>query len=402
MEMRSLSIMSSILTLLTWPALAQDRFTLESFLKDVRSSNLNLKIESAKVDAANAKSIGITLPPPRLGLVQMDMQGGTSANGLEVSQMIPFPTKLTAEYEARKYEAAAQKEMNFAQENETLALAKLAYISLWAHQERLNMLLEKKAIIDQHIKLSTSAVRSDSFLKLHVLKAESDRDLLENTTEGLRSIILEKQLQLAQFINADLSSFKPTLATPPLSSVPNKDLFQSPPQIESARLTFESLKSRETESQSSWLPDFELRYKQMGETSMSPRYKEYMVGVTIPFAFFWEPYSASNAAKAESLGAELQFKKEKQKVAADVLSLLSKAESLKRQLTTLNEKLLPRAERRMKIAHNIAPRDMETLQDHRETMEAFPDLKLTALDLREQYEEAVSELEKYISKRNLK
>jgi hypothetical protein len=37
---------------------------------------------------------------------------------------------------------------------------------------------------------------------------------------------------------------------------------------------------------------------------------------------------------------------------------------------------------------------METLLDHREAMEAFPDLKLKELDLRERLEETMSELER--------
>ena len=65
-------------------------------------------------------------------------------------------------------------------------------------------------------------------------------------------------------------------------------------------------------------------------------------------------------------------------------------------------KLIPRAEKRMRLVRNQAPRDMETLQDHREIMEAFPDLKLKSLALREQYEEAVSELEKYMRKNQAK
>lgn len=392
-------ILSFVLILSSQLAWSQDRLTLETFLSSVKSHNFDIQIETAKVNAADAKSVGIALPPPTVGFIQMDMQDGSSAKGLEVSQMIPFPTKLTSDRSARNYEALAQKEMSAAEINKTLAMAKLAYISLWLTQERLSTLLENKSIVDQHIKLSTSAVRSDNFIKLHVLKAESDRDLLENKIESLRALILEKQLLLAQYVNADVNSFKPTLAEPPLSAIPNRDVFQAPPQVESARLTYEGLKSRETESKSSWLPDFELRYKQMEETSMFPSYKEYMVGVSVPFAFFWEPYSESKAAKAESLGAELAYRKEKQKVEAEVATLLSKAESLKKQLTTLREKLLPRAERRMKIAHNLAPRDMETLQDHRETMEAFPELKLENLELREQYEEVVAELEKF-EKRN--
>lgn len=373
--------------------------TLDAFLKDVREKNLNLKIQAAKTDALDAKSVGIALPPPMAGVIKMEMEDGDSANGFEISQSIPFPTKLMADRSARRYEAHAQKEMELAQQNETLAQAKLAYFSLWSAQEKLKTLLEKKSVIDQHIRLATSAVRSDSFLKLHLLDAESDRDLIENEIESVQAEVLEKQLKLGQFIYADLETFEPTLAEPPLSSIPERNKLSSPPQIESLRLNFQSLKSREMEAKSSWLPDFELRYKEMGETAMVPGYKEYMVGVSVPFVFFWEPYSASSAARAESLSAEYEYKREKQKVESEVISLFKKAESLKKQISVLKDKILPRAERRMKIAHNLAPRDMETLQDHRETMEAFPELKMKALELREQYEEAVTELEKFASKR---
>ena len=50
----------------------------------------------------------------------------------------------------------------------------------------------------------------------------------------------------------------------------------------------------------------------------------------------------------------------------------------------------------MKAVHNLAPRDMETLQDHRETREAFPELQMKALELRLLYEETVTEIEKYL------
>lgn len=133
---------------------------------------------------------------------------------------------------------------------------------------------------------------------------------------------------------------------------------------------------------------------------MAPKYKEYMLAVSIPFVSFWEPASKSSAAKSESLTAELQYKKERQKVDAEIITLISRAQALKKQINTLKDKLLPRTEKRSKITKNIAPRDMETLQDHRESMEAFPDLKLIMLDLKEKYEEIISQLEAYALKKD--
>ena len=377
------------------PAFAQESLTLDSFLSQVKSQNLGLKVEAAKADAASARAVGVNLPPPMVGINRMNMDDGSTASGFEVSQTIPFPTKLTSDRSARKFEAEAQGEMRKAFSSELIAKAHLLYFSMWAAQERVSLLKEKKAVIGQHIKLSRAGSRSDSFSNIHILKAESDVDALDNEVLTAEQTLRNKQIEAAEFVNVDPSQFRPIVKEPKVTELPENSSIESPHQLESARLTLESFKARESEAKSSWFPELNLRYKQMGASSMYPRYNEVMVGVSLPFVFFWEPRAASNSASAQRLQAEFEFAREKRKVQTEKTSLFVKAESLKKQLDNLATKLLPRAEKRMRLVHNLAPRDMETLQDHRETMEAFPDLKLKALEYREQYEEAVSELQKY-------
>lgn len=128
---------------------------------------------------------------------------------------------------------------------------------------------------------------------------------------------------------------------------------------------------------------------------MVPRYNELMVNVSLPFVYFWQPYSESSAATSERLAAEYELQRQARAISGTRSTLISKAESLKKQLDNLKQNLLPKAERRMKLVQNLAPRDLETLQDHREAMEAFPDLKLKAIDLRLEFERTIFELEKY-------
>ncbi len=379
---------------LTQFSYGQERLTLETFIERVRSQNLGLKIESAKSQAADSKSMGLGITPPMVGLMQTK-QSGDSATGIEIDQTIPFPSKLLNDRSARKYEASAQNEMRLSSESETLAKAKYLYFSLWAAGQRLSLYREKKGIIEEHIKLSRAGARSDSFLRLHQMRAESDLDLLENETLSSEQALKEIQAEVAEFLNVDASSFHPTLQEPPLSEVPKSEKLNLPHQLESAKFTLESLKSRESEGKSSWLPDLYFRYKQMGQMSMYPQYSEIMVGVSLPFVFFWEPSSTSGKVSAERLRGEYELARAQRQIETEKEVLLSRAQSLNKQLENINQKLLPRAEKRVKLAHNIAPRDMETLQDHRETMEAFPDLKLRNLDLRGQYEEAVAGLRKY-------
>ena len=237
-------------------------------------------------------------------------------------------------------------------------------------------------------------MRSESFAAIHLLKAESDLDLLDNELEETSQKQKERQFEAASFLNIEPTRIQILMETPRLSEIPSVNRNASH-QIRALEWNLESAKSRELEAKSSWFPDFNFRYKEMGATSMSQKYNEVMIGVTLPFVFPWGPSSESGRAGAERMQKEYELEKERRKISSEKENLLSRVHSIRQQLKILTEKLIPRAEKRMKIVHNLAPRDMETLQDHRETMEAFPDLKIKALDLRMQYEEAIANLEKY-------
>lgn len=357
--------------------------------------NLDLKVETSKTEAARSNAKSLNIPPPMVGYMRMTDQSGSSANGIEVTQMIPFPTKVTKDKSARNLEAQAQHEARSGAEADLRAKAKLLYVSLWIARERQDALEQKKKAIESHLRLARAGVRSDSFLRIHLLKAESDLDLLENDLIAARQDVKEKEASAASFLNVDPGQFHPEIETPSLTQIPEEKLLTSPHQLESARLTVESFKARESLGKSSWFPDLNLRYKEIGQTQMMPQTSEIMIGITLPFVFPWDTSASSSKASAERLQAEFGYEQTKRKIETERTVLTTKATALKTQLDNINQKLLPRVEKRIKLLHNLAPRDMETLQDHRDAMEAFPELKLKALDLRERYEETVAELLRY-------
>lgn len=385
-----------VLSVLIAPmAHAGDTLSYDRFLTTVLEKNLDLKIESAKSSAAESNAGGLNIPPPMVGYVKMRDQSGGSASGFEVSQMIPFPTKISNGRSARKLERDAQAESLLAVESETRANAKIVYFNLWASQQRLDALREKKSVIESHIRLSRAGVRSDSFLRIHLLKAESDLDLLENEILAATQEVVEKQAVAATFFDVDAANFHPTLEEPPLGQIPAQAAVSSPHQLEFAKLQAESMKAKESEARSTWFPDLYLRYKEIGQTQLTPETSELMVGLTLPFIFPWDSSANVGKASGDRLRSELEYEQARRRIDNEKSVLFNKAASLKKQLDNITQKLLPRAEKRMKVVHNVAPRDAETLQDHRETLEAFPDLKLKALDIRAQYETVISELTKF-------
>lgn len=395
--MRMGRILSAIACLLLAPlSFAAEQVSLSSYLTKVRENNLGLKIEGSKANAADARSTGLAIPPPMIAYAQMKDDAGTS-RGYEINQSIPFPTKLTNDHSVRKGEARSQKEIGLAREQEILVQGKRIYTSLWVAQKRVEILKEKKEIIEGHIKLSRSGVRSDSFLKIYLLRSESDLDLLENEIEASNQALREAKAEAAEFINAEIASFDIAAIEPPESKIPPQGELTRSHQIKSKKYALESFKSLESASTSSWLPDLNLRYKKMGPGSMFGQYNEVMVGITLPFVFFWEPNAASKDAAQKRIQAELELEQAKRRIETESYSFTQRAASLKSQLENIKTKLLPRARARMNLVRNIVPRDMESLQNQRETMEAFPDLRLKTLGLRLEYETVVSELEKYTS-----
>lgn len=369
---------------------------MEQFLTQFRENSLALKVDAAEVDATEANSVGVALPAPMGAITQM-RDGTGQANGYEISQSIPFPTKLSSDRRVRQSEASARKSMSHAIRSSAIAKARLLYFGLWQGQERLSLLRERKNAIAQHIRLATAVARSDSLAKIHLLKSESDLDFLDNEITSAEQMVRDRQLDIAEVLNRNPTDFQPVAVEPPLATIPSREALKSPAQIESKKLDLLKLRALEAEAKSSWLPDLNLRYREMGGTSMSPRASEVMIGLSLPFVFPWEPVAKSKKASAERLRGELQLGQETRKIESQKIGLTLKAESLKKQFIQIKEKILPRAEKRMRLVHNLAPRDMETLQDHREAMESFPDLKLKVLEIRSQYEEVVSELQSYTS-----
>ncbi|MCB0348042.1 MAG: TolC family protein [Bdellovibrionales bacterium] len=393
--MKQVVFIIQILILLAADSLfAQERISLEQFILEARSQNLTLKASASSTRAEQENAYGIRISPPQVGLIRMQMDSG-SRSGFTVSQSIPFPTKISSDHAARKAMASAREEELQAREMEVTAVAKYIYFQLWEAGERLRLLNEKSKIIENHIKLARAASRSDSFLKIHVIKAENDLDLLKNNLIEAEQNVREKQIAAAEFLNQPPSTYRPMATEFPPSNIPDLKSIGEPHQLEEKRFELASMKSRESEAKSQWLPDFNIQYKEMEKSEVSPRYTEVMVGASIPFAFFWQPKAESSKATARRQAEQYLFEKEKLRIEAEKSTYMERAISLKKQLDQFTDELLPRAEKRKKIVNNLAPRDMETLQDQRETLEAFPELKLKALEVREQYEKAIMELEKF-------
>jgi len=376
-------------------AKADELLEYSAFLEKVQMQNLDLKIATAIQEKTAAQANGIRLPDPMLSGIQLQPKTGDVGRGFVASQNIPFPTKILSNHASRRSEALAQEQSKLAKEQEVLSQSRYIYFSLWAAQEMMNLLHEKQAIIENHLKLARSVARSDSFVNVHLLKAESDLDMLLIEIQSAEQKLIEKQTDLAALINEDPSNYKVKVQALPFPKIQKIKITHQTPQIKSLGFNLESKSSSLDEAYSAWLPDFNFSYKQMNNSAMGGAYQEAMLGVSVPFLFFWQPQSQVKEAVAQKTEAQYRLEKQTRLIEADVENQSTLLTSLQKRLKLIEENLLPRAEKRLKRIRNIAPRDLETLQDYRKTHEAFPDLKIKALEIRVDLERAIAKLKQY-------
>lgn len=368
---------------------------LEDFLRKVQTQSPEIKAEKSLNEEFKAKAQGVRISPPMVGLMNMKDSGGNN-QGFEVTQELPFPSKIIKEKEVRDLEAKTQNVNFFYKKNAILLEARRAYFEFWKSYETKKNLEEKQIWLKNHVKLSRSVARSDSSGQIHLLSVESEADQLENE-------LLEAQTDLVEKTNA-LKIYVPDIKTENL--IPD-----SLPKTELATFTISSkslfVEAKESElkaasavkdlKKQSYLPDLVLRYRSYNGNDMTPRNEEVMVGVTLPFLFYWQPQSEIAEASARQQRAEVEVQKAYLSIETQLNSLVAKSKAMNQQIENLKNKLIPRAQKRIKLVQNLIVRNMESLDEHRMVMLDYLELRQKEINLRLEFEKINIEILKIVN-----
>jgi len=118
--------------------------------------------------------------------------------------------------------------------------------------------------------------------------------------------------------------------------------------------------------------------------------QEIMIGIDLPFAFFWQPRAEKAEAVANKMIAESNYRKAEVESEALKQSLMKRSDILKNQIKTLKEVSIPAAQKSLRYLKNIAPRDMSGLETHRRIFQDYISLRTQLVELRMAYEEIYS------------
>lgn len=372
--------------------LQAETLNLESYLKQVQEQSPDIHIERSAQEIAKTKSLGPRIPDPMIGFMNMT-ESGSQQKGFEFNQELPFPSKITAEKKARENESLSQIQNSRLRQREILTAAKNTFVSYWLSFKKNELLREKKDWIKDHLKMAKAIAKADSTSQLHLLEIESEFDNIETEVLSTESDLNEKYLLLKIYT----PNLKSNPFTPELPSITSKINLRNQDDSYTQAKAYE-LKSMESDydyKKQTYFPDLVFRFRSYEASEMKAKNEEVMIGLTLPFVFFWQARNESQEAALKVQKAQMELQKVKNESQIRMDSLSQRLSSLQKQLHIFQDKLLPRAHKRMKLVENLSIRNMEGLNEHRNVMVNYIDLKMKELELRTDYENLLSELEKY-------
>lgn len=385
-----------------------EKLSLSNVIEIALKSYPEIEALRARVDQASARHQGApSLPPPMVSVGTMGERGpfasqGRMENSIELSQTVPFPTKLSAEADERRLEGRVAAEQLESRMRALRAEAKTAYFELFRSREQIRLLGEKRAVLEQHAKRIRSVTLSDRMTQAHLIRIQNEIALVQIEIEKThqQEKVAQGTLNAAMGRDPGLSVGdleEPALAKLPLESdvIGGEKALGEHPEIRARVAAEDAIEASQSRANAAWLPDFTFKYRYNRRLDgLMPNNTEVMVGIDLPFLFFWQPKGKIAESSASLREAQALRHQSFNDLKLQLLKARTQAESLKGQLQSFEKSILPQAQKRLKVAHSIAPTDMESLTEHRESMENYVDLQMVALNIRVEFEKAVAEVER--------
>ncbi|MBY0518151.1 MAG: hypothetical protein K2P81_14680 [Bacteriovoracaceae bacterium] len=361
--------------------------SIDAFVSKVKNSNLEIASQSLILTASEARSKGVSLKAPMVGVSQMRTLEEGVAYAFEVQQEVPLSSRLSSDKTSRENAFELQRKESEFFSTEKVLQARLAFVSYWKDHEKINYLTEVRDWLKNHLSYARSVVRSDASSNIYALEIESYLGVLENDLSSVKSDLEAEKSKLKE-LSFD-ENYEPGL--PVIDDPKNLPEASSSSRISSISLSKLKVASSMLEvAKTSYLPNLIIRARKLDRPMMFMANQEIMLGIDLPFAFFWQPRAEKAEAVANKMIAEANYRKAEVESEALKQSLMKRSDILKNQIKTLKDVSIPAAQKSLKYLKNIAPRDMSGLETHRRIFQDYISLRTQLVELRMAYEEIYS------------
>jgi outer membrane protein TolC len=381
---------------------------LSDVLRQIESANPELASLKARTEASEFDvAAEPALPPPVFEINSMGTSGPIASDGhmetsYRVRQELIFPTKVLSRKSALSRTSEGLFHQRSARWRERTAEARKAYVDYWAASARSSLLEERSRILHEHTKRLKAAPLSSKRQQAHIVEAETDREIalaeLEEAKEGVVVARGTLNALMGKDAWAELGPPRaPVLAPLPASPKDGAEAAMARhPKLLALGSEVAASESLRSAARSEYFPNVMIEYWRNRRFDNTPDTTELAVGVSVPFLYFWQPRAMSQAAGARVVEKEAALDQARNDFRLKLLKAHAELASLRARSLAYESKVLPGAARRLKISHSLAATDMESLVEHRDSIEGELLLKLKALELRASYERALADYESLV------
>jgi len=291
-----------------------------------------------------------------------------------ISQMIPFPGKLTMKARIALKDARIAEENYEKKKNEVVAKVKSVYYSLYYIHKSIETNRENKELIQKFSKIAESKYVVGKASQHDVLKAQVELSLIIDDLISLEHDKLPSgEARLNALLNRHPDS---TLGTPEDFEIPELDKSQkqieeiaieNQPNLKIMKYAVEKSGDALTLAKMGYLPDFMV--KLMQEEMLMPMGKEttrgIMFSMNIPL-WFWKQGFGIKENSAQKRALEASYQAMKNMVLYKVQEALSNFNTSERRVNLFRTSIIPQAEQALKaatIAYQTGKIDFLTLMN---------------------------------------
>ena len=355
--------------------------SLDKVIEESLENNPEISAAQNRWEAAKAKVPQVRWwGDPQLGISFEKIPQGSYSLGaakmrmFSISQMIPFPGKLTLKGRMAQREVMIAKEEYEAKRQEIIAKAKSAYYRLFLVHKSIEIENEEKELIRKFEKIAETKYAVGQGSQHDVLKAQVELSLIADDLITLQ----EEELPTAE------ARLNATLNRPPRSPVGIPEKFTIPkleesreeieelalqarPALQAMEFAVEKSKTAYKLAKMEYLPNFMIKFmREEMETPMSTESTGgVMLSINVPIWFWKEGYGVSEK-RAQKRSAEASFQAMKNMVLFEVQNALAKFNASERRVNLFKTSIIPQTEQALKaatIAYETGKVDFLTLMN---------------------------------------
>jgi outer membrane protein TolC len=353
------SIIILLLIVLSFPVYG---LSLGEAISIAQENNPEILAAKKNRDAVQSKAIKIsTWPDPQIELMyeQIPQSGGNlndaSMKMYGVSQMIPFPGKLTLKRQSLEDAVKRADEKLKAKEQEIASKVNATYYTLYYIEKSIGINKENQKLLRKFSKIAEAKYVVGKATQHDALKASVELSLLNNELITLEQKKETAQAKLNTLLNQEI---RRSISIP--SDLTITDLDLNPQQLEELALknrpelkamwhALEKSKKEGTLARLDYLPDFKLKVlqREMRTTGLDGWNVSLMLNLPL---WFWKKNAAVSFADSRKDEAGASYENLKNKVIFEVQEAYVRSDSARRSVELFKNEVVPQARQALKSA----------------------------------------------------